>query len=224
MNGLTEQESSYARRIMVERQIRTWDVFDGRVLALLETLPRERFVPKRYRNLAYADTDIPLGDGQFMMAPKVEGRMLQALDVQADDSILEIGTGSGFATACLATLGREVTSCDVREAFLAPAREALEACELGEKVELHHQDASRLDWAKRRFDVICVTGSMPLLDPGFAAHLEIGGRLFVIFGVAPAMEALLITRTGEDEWSREALFETVLPPLDNVATPSPFHF
>ncbi|HET7371083.1 MAG TPA: protein-L-isoaspartate O-methyltransferase [Gammaproteobacteria bacterium] len=224
MAAATAAGMDYARRMMVERQIRTWDVLDQRVLDLLESLPRERFVPDRHRNLAYADTEIPLGDGQIMMAPKVEGRMLQALDVQPADSILEIGTGSGFITACLASLGRDVLSCDIRDAFFPGARAALHDLDLDEKVEFRHQDGAKLDWAQRRFDVICVTGSMPVLDPSFADRLEIGGRLFVVSGSAPAMEAMLLTRIDENEWARESLFETVLPPLDNVVLPSPFSF
>ncbi|HET6654844.1 MAG TPA: protein-L-isoaspartate O-methyltransferase [Gammaproteobacteria bacterium] len=224
MAAATAAGMDYARRMMVERQIRTWDVLDQRVLDLLESLPRERFVPDRHRNLAYADTEVPLGDGQIMMAPKVEGRMLQALDVRPDDSILEIGTGSGFITACLASFGREVLSCDIRDAFLPGARAALHDLGLDDKVEFRHQDCARVDWTDRRFDVICVTGSMPVLDPSFADHLEIGGRLFVVVGQAPAMEALLLTRIDENEWARESLFETILPPLDNAPAPSPFSF
>ncbi|HET7570738.1 MAG TPA: protein-L-isoaspartate O-methyltransferase [Gammaproteobacteria bacterium] len=224
MAAATAAGMDYARRMMVERQIRTWDVLDRHVLNLLEEMPRERFVPAHHRGLAYADTEIPLGDGQIMMAPKVEGRMLQALDVQTGDSILEIGTGSGFITACLASLGREVLSCDIRDAFFGGARAALHDLGLDEQVELLHQDAANLNWTDRRFDVICVTGSLPVLDPSFADRLEIGGRLFVVVGQAPAMEALLLTRVDENEWARESLFETVLPALDNVAVPSPFRF
>jgi protein-L-isoaspartate(D-aspartate) O-methyltransferase len=146
------------------------------------------------------------------------------LDVRPDDSILEIGTGSGFITACLASFGREVLSCDIRDAFLPGARAALHDLDLDEKVEFQHQDCARVDWTDRRFDVICVTGSMPVLDPSFADHLEIGGRLFVVVGQAPAMEALLLTRIDENEWARESLFETILPPLDNAPAPSPFSF
>lgn len=224
MDAAVDLDAGQARKIMVERQIRTWDVLDARVLDLLETLPRDRFVPERYRSLAYADTRIPLGDGQVMMAPKVEGRMLQALDVKPGESVLEIGTGSGFIAACLARLGGSVLSCDIREAFLAGARSAVRELGLAEQVELRHQDAARLDWAGRRFDAICVTASVPEIDRGFMDRLEVGGRLFVVAGLAPAMEAVLITRVAEDDWSRESLFETVLPPLDHVAMPSPFTF
>ncbi|HET6655836.1 MAG TPA: protein-L-isoaspartate O-methyltransferase [Gammaproteobacteria bacterium] len=224
MAAATAAGMDYARRMMVERQIRTWDVLDQRVLDLLEALPRERFAPAHHRGLAYADTEIPLGDGQIMMAPKVEGRMLQALDVQPADSALEIGTGSGFVTACLASLGGEITSCDIRDAFFPGARAGLRELGLDDEVEFLHQDAANLNWLERRFDVICVTGSMPVLHPSFADHLDIGGRLFVVVGQAPVMEALLLTRVAENEWARESLFETVLPPLDNVLAPSPFSF
>ncbi|HET7675347.1 MAG TPA: protein-L-isoaspartate O-methyltransferase [Gammaproteobacteria bacterium] len=220
----TEFEAAHARKMMVERQVRTWDVLDQRITDLLEEMPRDRFVPERFRALAYADAQIPLGDGQIMMAPKVEGRMLQALAVQPGESVLEVGTGSGFIAACLARLGGNVLSCDNRAAFLGGAQKAIAELGLADQVELRHQDSARLDWTEQRFDVICVTGSVPVLDNGFAEHLETGGRLFVVVGQAPVMEAILITRIAAGELARESLFETVLPALDNAPAPSPFRF
>jgi protein-L-isoaspartate(D-aspartate) O-methyltransferase len=209
---------------MVERQIRTWDVLDPRILALFEDVPRENFVPGAHRSLAYADAEIPLGDGQVMMTPKLEARMLQALDPQPGETALEIGTGSGFVTACLASLGAIVTSADIRPAFLSRARASLDAAALNGICTLLNQDASTLTFSARRYNVICVTGSLPKLDASFADRLEVGGRLFAIVGAAPAMEALLITRVSETEWARESLFETVVPTLDNAVAPSPFVF
>lgn len=224
MAAVTTADLDHSRRMMVQHQVRTWDVLDARVLDLLEAMPRERFVPDQYRDLSYADTELPLGDGQMMMSPKVEGRVLQALDIEPDDSVLEIGTGSGFLTACLAALGGEVSSCDNRETFLANARGGLDYVNLSQKVDLLHRDAANLSWIERRFDVICVTGSMPVLEPSFTERLEIGGRLFVVVGQPPVMEARLLTRVGENEWIHEDRFETVLAPLDNVLLPSSFAF
>lgn len=213
----------FARNQMVSQQVRAWDVLDVRVLTLLEALPREQFVPAAYRKLAYADTQIPLAQGQVMMAPKVEGRLLQALDPQAEESALEIGTGSGFVTACLARLAGEVLSVDIYPDFTATAGKTLS--DLGiRNARLETRDGTRLDWLTQRFDVIAVTGSLPTYDKLYAERLNLGGRLFVIAGQPPVMEALLITRVSEDAWSRESLFETVLPPLVNAAQPRNFRF
>jgi protein-L-isoaspartate(D-aspartate) O-methyltransferase len=212
-----------AREQMIEQQIRAWEVFDQRVLDLLDEMPRERFVPERYRNLAFADTAIPLGHGQVMMAPKIEGRMLQALNPGPQDSVLEVGTGSGFMAACLARLGERVLSVEILAEFTKSAKARL--AELGfANVEVETRDASRLDWLSERFDVIAVTGSLPMLDNTFQERLNIGGRLFVIVGEPPVMEALLLTRVDENQWTRESLFETALTPLINAARPNKFKF
>ncbi|HWP94696.1 MAG TPA: protein-L-isoaspartate O-methyltransferase [Gammaproteobacteria bacterium] len=211
----------YARRQMVEQQVRAWEVLDPRVLDTLATVPREDFVPAAYRGIAFADTQIPLGHGEVMMAPKVEGRLLQALAIRPEDRILEIGTGSGFLTACLARLGREVVSVDIHGDFVAAAGDKLRAHGIT-NVSLETRDASRPDWAAERFDVIAVTGSLPVLDEGWRRRLTVGGRLFVVVGEPPVMEALLVTRVSEDAWSQESLFETVIPPLRNVPRPVRF--
>ncbi len=213
----------YQRIQMVNQQLRAWEVLDRRVLAMIEALPRDRFVPQAYRQTAYADTQIPLAHGQVMMAPKVEGRMLQALDPQPDESVLEIGSGSGFMSACLAKLGGEVLSVDIFPDFTDGAGSILD--ELGiHNVRLETRDGTQLDWLEQRFDVIAVTGSLPMYEETYAGHLNIGGRLFVIVGEAPVMEALLVTRVSEDAWSQESLFETVLPPLLNTHRPQHFRF
>jgi protein-L-isoaspartate(D-aspartate) O-methyltransferase len=216
-------DSQFARYQMVSQQVRAWDVLDLRVLNLLEALPREQFVPAAYRKLAFADTQIPLAHGQVMMAPKMEGRLLQALDPQAEESALEIGTGSGFVTACLAKLAGEVLSLDIFMEFTASAGRTL--ANLGiHNVQLETRDAAGLDGLTQRFDVIAVTGSLPVYDQRYAERLNVGGRLFVIVGQTPVMEALLVTRVGEEAWSRESLFETVLPPLVNAVAPDGFQF
>lgn len=216
-------DSQFARYQMVSQQVRAWDVLDLRVLNLLEALPREQFVPAAYRKLAFADTQIPLIHGQVMMAPKVEGRLLQALDPQAEESALEIGTGSGFVTACLAKLAGEVLSLDIFAEFTASAGRTLASLGI-HNAQLETRDATRLDGLTQRFDVIAVTGSLPVYDKNYAERLNIGGRLFMIVGQLPVMEALLITRVAEDAWARESLFETVLPPLVNAVAPGGFQF
>lgn len=212
-----------ARFNMIEQQVRPWDVLDQRVLDTMKRIPREDFVPERYRSLAFADTSIPLGHDQFMMAPKVEGRMLQALTISPQDSILEVGTGSGYVTACLASLGRQVTSLDITPEFTEAATARLASHNIN-NVSLQTADAAEGVNASDRYNVIAVTGSLPMLQQQFHQNLEIGGRLFVITGTPPVMEALLITRIDETSWKRESLFETSLPPLVHASTAQGFVF
>ena len=210
-----------ARSQMVHQQVRTWDVLDPRVLALLESLPRDKFVPEPLRDFAYADMQLPLPHGEVMMQPKVEGRLLQALDPQANDSVLEIGTGSGFFAACLAKLAREVLTVDIHPDFTENAAKPLKSLGL-KNAKLETRDGTRLDWLSARYDLIAVTGSLPVYDATYAKHLNVGGRLAMIVGESPVMEALLITRTAEDSYSRVALFETDLPALVGAVAPRPF--
>lgn len=212
-----------ARFNMVEQQIRPWEVLDERVLELLEASPREDFVPEGWRALAYADLSIPLGHGEVMMPPKLEARMLQALRVQPRDRVLEVGTGSGFVTYLLSRLGGQVHSVDIHEDFVEGARAKLAAHGVG-NAALEVGDAARGWGAHAPYDVIAVTGSVPLLTEDFPRSLAVGGRLFVVVGEPPVMEALLITRTAEDGFVREALFETQLPPLVNAPRPESFEF
>jgi protein-L-isoaspartate(D-aspartate) O-methyltransferase len=210
-----------ARENMVQQQIRPWDVLDQRVLDLLETLPREDFVPETYRKLAYADIAIPIGHAEVMMPPRVEARMLQALNIAPTDSVLEIGTGSGFVTALLAKLARQVYSVDIHPEFITAAVQKLSRHAIA-NVGLETGDAAR-GWSNcGQVDVIAITGSLPILSEGFLQSLKPGGRLFAIVGDAPAMEAMLITRLSADEFRRETLFETDLPPLRNAPQPNRF--
>jgi len=211
-----------ARFNMIEQQIRPWEVLDQRVLDVMTRTPREDFAPSRYRNLAFADVAIPLGHGQVMMRPNVEGRLLQALNPQSADTILEVGTGSGYLTACLAGLGGRVVSVDIFPEFTAAAEDKLNAHGV-DNVTLYSGDAAQ-GWGDYRYDVIALTGSLPVLPERWRQQLVIGGRLFVIIGQDPIMEALLITRLGEQEWTEESLFETQLPPLLNVEKPGRFEF
>ncbi|MDH3587901.1 MAG: protein-L-isoaspartate O-methyltransferase [Gammaproteobacteria bacterium] len=211
-----------AREQMIDQQIRGWEVLDARVLSVMAAVPREDFVPDAYRQLAFADTRIPLPEGQVMMTPNVEGRMLQALTVQPGDVALDVGTGSGFSSACLAALGARVTSIEIH-ASLAERAAAIHS-QLGiNEVQVDIADAAQLA-ATDKYDVIAVTGSIPTYAKRFPQALRVGGRLFVIVGDAPVMEAILVTRTGVDAWMRESLFETELAPLENFARPARFEF
>ncbi len=213
---------SQAREKMVEQQIRPWDVLDLRVLDVLARLPREAFVPQAYQALAYADLEIPLAGGQKMMKPVVEGRMLQALDLQPGEDVLEIGTGSGFATACLAALGREVVSLEIDPALAAGARAALDATGLGSNVRIETADV--FAWqSERRFDAICVTGAVDTLPTQFLQWLRPEGRLFVVRGHDPVMEAVLV-RAGVNGPRVESLFETDLAYLHGAAPTPQFKF
>ena len=214
-----------ARFNMVEQQVRPWEVLDQKVLSLLLEAPRDAYVPEAYRNLAYADIEIPLGHGESMMKPVLEGRMLQALNIQPNDKVLEIGTGNGFITACLATLGDQVTSIDIHSDLSEQAQTTLKAQGI-ENVSLRVADALATPIEGGPFDAIAITGSLPTADAlnQFKNQLSIGGRLFAVTGEAPIMEACLITRVGDNEWSQEALFETELAPLANAETPNHFSF
>jgi len=211
-----------ARRQMVQHQVRTVDVFDAEILAVLSSVPREQFVPAGLEALAFAETELPLGNGQHMMEPDIEGRMLQALEIQATDSALEIGTGSGFITACLARLAESVVSIDIYEDFQATAAANLEDTGIT-NFELQIMDATR-ELPEQEFDVIATTGSIEVFDPALVMALRPGGRLFVVVGQAPNMEARLVTRTGDNDWETRSLFETVLAPLVNGGLPPQFSF
>jgi protein-L-isoaspartate(D-aspartate) O-methyltransferase len=211
-----------ARLNMIENQIRAWEVLDQRVLDVMSGVPREHFAPPRYHDLAFADTEIPLGHGQTMMAPKVEGRLLQALDVQPSDTILEVGTGSGYLTALFTCLGHHVYSVEIFPDLSTQAGERLAAHGL-RNATLETGDAAHGWEAHAPYDVIALTGSLYALPDSFRQSLKVGGRLFVVLGQAPAMEAVLITRE-QDGWARENLFETVLAPLVNAPRPPRFVF
>ena len=211
----------YARARMIEQQIRTADVHDDRVLSTLATVSREDFVPATLRKLAYADTNIPLLHGHSMMTPQIEGELLQALALTEDDDVLEIGTGSGYLTACLARLAKHVTSIELHADQLEKARAALDragtknvdtSCE-----DLFHRGDDR------HFDAIAVTGSLPQYDDRFERWLRPGGRLFLIVGQGPVMEAKLILRSASG-LQTTSLFETVIEPLENAPRPEPFVF
>ncbi len=211
-----------ARAKMIEQQVRAWDVLDKTVLDTLAATPREDFVPPSFRPLAFADAEVPIGHGESMMTPTVEGRVLQALELTSDDRVLEVGTGSGYLTACLAKLAGSVVSIELYPDLLEGARDKLEAASI-DNVELLEMDAMR-ELPEGRFDAIAVTGSIQRFDPRFVEALKPGGRLFVVVGDAPVMDARLVRFEGENDWFSESLFETVLKPLVHGAEPPGFAF
>jgi protein-L-isoaspartate(D-aspartate) O-methyltransferase len=211
-----------ARQQMVDQQIRTWEVLDPRVLDALSAVPREAFVPPEYRELAFADTPIPIGFGQSMLAPNLQGRILQALGVSAADSVLEVGTGLGYLAACLSLLGASTRSIDIHAGLIEAAASNLRAVPQA-KVQLEIRDAFAAA-ALGEYDVVAVTGSLPVYDTRFERSLRVGGRLFAIVGVAPVMDAVLIRRVDSNEWIRESLFETVVEPLINAVAAQKFVF
>ena len=209
-----------ARTQMLGQQIRAWEVLDERVLRTLRETPRELFVPEEYRDLAFADVEIPLGHGQTMLAPKIEGRLLQAVQAEPIDEVLVAGTGSGFLTTCLARLAKQVVSVDIIDEFVATARSRLAEHEV-RNVSLETADALALSYPGR-FDVVAVTASVPELGDHFIRMLRPQGRLFIVVGREPVMEARLITMQPNGSTTTENLFETVLTPLINAERPEPF--
>jgi protein-L-isoaspartate(D-aspartate) O-methyltransferase len=210
------------REQMIEQQVRAWDVLDERVLDVMRKVPRDRFTPAQQRFRAYADAEVPLPHGQHMLRPSVVGRLLQALELTGTDRVLEIGTGSGFVTACLRTAAARVRSIEIFPELAEMARKNLDSQGLRD-VDVVTADALQLDTGTR-YNAIAVTGSLPIYDERFERQLEIGGRLFVVVGEPPVMEARLIRRTGEGSWSSESLFETVIDPLLNARRLPEFRF
>jgi protein-L-isoaspartate(D-aspartate) O-methyltransferase len=207
-----------ARETMVEQQVRPWDVLEPRVLGVLATLPREAFVAETHRALAYADLSLPLGHGELMLKPVLEGRILQALDLAPTDEVLEVGTGSGFLTACLGRLAREVVSLEIHPDLAEAARARLAAQGLDGNVRIEVGDALRHQ-TERRFDAVCITGAVATVPTQFLQWLRPGGRLFVVQGRAPAMTATVL-RNATDGVHAESQFETELPYLLG-ASPAP---
>jgi len=221
--GPTAMNLEQARLNMVESQVRTWEVLDQTVLDLLLTVRREEFVPERYRDLAFADMEIPLGHGEVMLAPKMEARMIQELDVRKTDKILEVGTGSGYVTALLAKLGGQVVTVERIQEFSQAAARKLAGHGI-QNVQLHVGDGSEGWPAEAPYDVILLTGSVPVLSEAFKGQLAVGGRLLAVIGESPVMTASLITRVSERAFNSVGLFETAIPPLRNVKQPERFVF
>lgn len=214
-----------ARFNMIQQQIRPWDVLDDRVLEVMADIPREAFVPDAYRGLAYADIEIPLNETVCMLAPKIVGRLLQALDVRPGDRILEIGSGSGYVTACLSRLGARVVSIEIDTELAMQARTRLAALQFA-WIEIREGDGLIESIQGGPFDAILLTGSMPTdaALPVLQEQLTTGGRLVCVLGEPPAMHAVLVTRLAGETFRRESLFETCVPPLERVQEPERFAF
>ncbi len=212
-----------ARYNMVEQQIRPWDVLDKTVLNLLLEERREEYVPAAYRELALADMEIPLGFGESMLSPKLEAKLLQEAGLRKSDRVLEIGSGSGYMTALLAKGGQHVYSVEIVPELSAMAEKNLKEHHV-RNVTLEIGDGARGWDAHGPYDVIVLTGSVPVLPEEFLKSLHLGGRLFAVVGDKPLMKATLVTRIGKESWRTLDLFETCISPLRNALTPPKFEF
>jgi len=223
MPAETPMNIEQARFNMIEQQIRPWDVLDPQVLDLLFVVKREDFVPAAYRNLAFADMEIPIGSGQAMLAPKIEAKMLQELGIKKTDKVLEIGTGSGYMAALLAARAEHVVTVEIRPEIAATAKENLARAGVS-NVSIEVGNGIN-GWSQRGpYDAIVVSGSVPNVSPSLLKQLRVGGRLAVITGEAPVMEAQLITCTAEGTYNTVNLFETVVPVLDGADAKDQFSF
>ena len=215
-----------ARFNMIEQQIRTWEVLDPKVLTLLNDVPRENFVPSEYAGLAFADIEIPLGEGQSMLHPKLEARMLQALNVQSTHSVLHVGTGTGYFTALLASLAKHVASLDIHaELSQQAAKNLAQNCIQNVTLEVADGAFGRAGKVSQTFyDVIVYTASSPIEPAGVRQQLNIGGTLLIILGTAPVMQAMRIQRISETGFKQDVLFETCIPELMNAPQAQQFEF
>lgn len=212
-----------ARIQMINQQLRTWDVLNIQVLDTVRDTPRENFVPERYKQLAFADTEIPLGQGERMLTPKVEGRILQALEIKRDDNALVIGAGSGYLAACMAGLAARVVAYERREELTAHMAEALKSCGRAGNTDIITATFSH-DTDAENFDVIAVCGSVANVTARLKSRLCKNGRLFVVSGDGSIQRAWLIRRTGSEEFAEEHLFDTQIAPLVGYAPAQQFNF
>lgn len=212
-----------ARFNMIEQQIRTWEVLDPVVLDVLDRVPREDFVAEAQKGLAFADIELPIGHGQTMLSPKLEGRILQAVHVKKSDKVLLIGTGSGYLTALLATLAKHVDAVEINADLSAIAQARLSEHKIN-NVTLHVADAVNGYAAAAPYDVIIFTGALALRPLAAEKMLNVGGRLFAVVGDMPIMQATLTQRLSADAFRQETIFETCLPMLNNAPQPQKFEF
>ncbi|HEX4377377.1 MAG TPA: protein-L-isoaspartate O-methyltransferase [Steroidobacteraceae bacterium] len=216
-------QTDFAREQMIEQQLRTWEVFDQRALDAVRTVPREQFVPPAWRGLAFADCDIALAHGKRMLRPMLIGRILQELALVGGEEIVEIGTGSGFLSACMAQLGGRVRSLELHPDIAESARANLRAAAPTLPVEITVADGMQFSEVAC-CDVLVLTASLPIYQDRFERALKVGGRLFVVAGAAVPQEALIVRRVAQNEWIRESLFETALEPMEHAPRPEAFGF
>jgi protein-L-isoaspartate(D-aspartate) O-methyltransferase len=212
-----------ARFNMIEQQIRPWDVLDPGVLSLLSMVRREDFIAPAYRAMAFVDTEVPLPEGQSMLAPRVEARLLQELALHKHERVLEIGAGSGFMAALLAHRSQHVTSLEIRPALVRLAADNLRRAGVMNAV-VREADGSRGFVAEAPFDAILLSGSVYAVPQQLLDQLKIGGRLAAIVGEQPVMRATLYTRSSEQGFAQRVLFDTVAPRLEGFDEPSRFRF
>jgi protein-L-isoaspartate(D-aspartate) O-methyltransferase len=223
VRNMTSLNFEAARQTMIKSQMRTWHVHDDRILDLIARMPRQDYVPAASRNLAYVDMNISLGHGEVMMTPKTEARLVQELEIDPKDKILEIGTGSGYVTALLANLGRHVVSVEIRPEFTTEAATKLARHGI-RNITLEVGDGAR-GWDRQKpYDVILITGSLPILPEAFRDSLAPGGRMIAIVGQSPVMEVKRIRRLDGNIFTEDSLFDTDLPPLQNAIEPARFVF
>lgn len=213
----------YAHSNMVAQQVRPSDVLNPQVLAALQTIKREHFVDKELIDLAYADTQLAIGFEQFMLSPVIEGRMLQALNIQKNEQVLELGTGTGYFTALLATLAKQVISVEIIPELSQLAQQNLDELDIS-NVNLAVGDASQEWRLKTRVDVIVATAAFVNVPNAYLQALNVGGRMLAVVGIAPVMSVVLINRITERKWQTETVFETEIPPMTNAEPKKEFNF
>jgi len=222
MNLAMNLDLAAAREQMITQQVRTWNVLDARVLEALRSVPREQFVPDGYQDLAFADSNLPLPHQQVMFAPKIEGKILQYMNIQHTDEVLVIGAGSGYLAACVGRLASKVRVLEFYPDLVTVAQRNLQRATCN-NVSVEAGDATQLN-VEQAYDVVIVTGSLPIYDERYQRALKVNGRLFAVVGAGEPMEAIRVTRTGANSWQRESLFETNIPMLINATKPSAFVF
>jgi len=217
------QAIEFQRAQMISQQVRSWYVLDQQVLRVMSSVPRELFLPDNLRNLAFADTSIPLGNGQQTLAPKVEGRVLQALELDPADSVLMVGVGSGYLAACIAKMAKQIRCIEPLPEVAAEASKNLLAAVIN-NVSIEVGNAAELN-ISNTYNAVVIGGSLPVYDERFERMLKPGGRLVMITGVSPVMQVVKVTRLSANQWHRETLFETAdIPPLAGATKPPAFVF
>ena len=208
-----------ARKNVIEQQIRPWGGLNIRANQALIDIPRENFVPEEYQNLVFADMEIPLNNSEKMLSPKIEGRILDSLDLKGHEDVLEIGTGSGYFTAVLASLAKSVKSIEIHKELIDAAKEKIDALNIS-NVELVNEDALNLNLGNDKFDTIVVGCALPVISEDLKRALKISGKLFIVVGSKNQMHATLVERIDGDKWKSKSLFETYID-LMNGSEPLP---
>ena len=208
-----------ARKNVIEQQIRPWGGLNIRANQALIDIPRENFVPEEYQNLVFADMEIPLNNSEKMLSPKIEGRILDSLDLKGHEDVLEIGTGSGYFTAVLASLAKSVKSIEIHKELIDAAKEKIDVLNIS-NVELVNEDALNFNLGNEKFDTIVVGCALPVISEDLKRALKISGKLFIVVGSKNQMHATLVERIDGDKWKSKSLFETYID-LMNGSEPLP---